>query len=429
MKHIAILLAVVIVASALLPCTTVKAEPSFVPHEDPSEAQSTLDVYSFLSQYVEILSFISSEQYQNASALTEQLAQMTVPEDLSYIINRYNNLTQELIQVLSDLRSTLDSASAMLDHYQLDDAAQALDKAGVLVARAQILLSDLQDATTTLSQRLGIFAAPANSKIREAYNQLQGLLDRLKDLIDQYHALLQRIHQQVEEVRNENLQPTALSLGLNTTNCFVGEFVSAYGTLTSNEQSLQNRTVIMMLDGARVVNCTTNSNGGYFAVLQMPYKYSGSVTVNALYVPAGNDVGVYLGCSSPSVTVDLLSYKTNLDVSMPAQGYPGLPLTIGGEVTSQQNVPLSGREVRVLLDNSVVATIQTDAGGAFEGQMTIDTQAKIGTHKVTVIVDPKGRYAGTSQELTLSVVKLRLRWRFMLLRLCCCLLIYILKER
>jgi len=155
MKHIAILLAVVIVASALLPCTTVKAEPALVPHEDPSEAKSTLDAYSFLSQYVEILSFISSEQYQNASALTEQLAQMTVPEDLSYIINRYNNLTQELIQVLSDLRSTLDSASAMLDHYQLDDAAQALDKAGVLVARAQILLSDLQDATTTLSQRRG----------------------------------------------------------------------------------------------------------------------------------------------------------------------------------------------------------------------------------------------------------------------------------
>jgi hypothetical protein len=111
MKKAAIALLLVIIASAVFPCITVKAEPACTPHEDPTAAQSTLDAYSFLSQYVEILSLISSQQYENASALTEQLAHISMPEDLIYIINRYNNLTQELIEVLKELHSILNSAS------------------------------------------------------------------------------------------------------------------------------------------------------------------------------------------------------------------------------------------------------------------------------------------------------------------------------
>jgi DNA repair exonuclease SbcCD ATPase subunit len=206
----------------LLPCTAVHAEPAFTPHEDPSSAQSVLDAYSFLSQYVDVLTLMANRQYDNASKLAEQLSQITVPEDLSYIINRYNNITQQLINVLNDLQSTLDRASSLLDQYRLDEAAAELDRAGVLVAKAQILLGDLEDATTTLSQQLGVFAAPAESKIRQAYATLQNLINQLQDLIDQYHALLQRITQEEQELRAQQLEPTDLTLTLNTTNVFVG---------------------------------------------------------------------------------------------------------------------------------------------------------------------------------------------------------------
>ena len=222
MRLLAVVLICVIAASFLFPCAVVSAEPKFIPHEDPAAAQSVMDAYSFLAQYADILSFIANGQYANASNLTEQLSHITVPEDLSYVVNRYNNITQELIFVLADLQSTLDSASSLLNQNRLDEASQTLDRAGILVARAQIFLGDLQDATATLSQRLGVFAAPAESKIRQVYTTLQGLLRKLTELIDQYHALLQSTNKQVDDIREKDLEPTQLTLNFNSSNVFVG---------------------------------------------------------------------------------------------------------------------------------------------------------------------------------------------------------------
>ncbi len=208
MKRIAIFLLFLMLASVFVPCMSVRAEPSLVPHEDPAAVQSVMDSYSFLAQYADIFALMAAKNYDNASRLSEELSHITVPEDLSYVINRYNDLTQQLIGVLNDLQSTLDTASSLLDQYRLDEAGQALDHAGVLVAKAQILLGDLKDATLTLSQRLGVFAASADSKIRQAYDQLQTMLQRLLDLINQYHTLLQRANQRDEEIKSQNLDPT-----------------------------------------------------------------------------------------------------------------------------------------------------------------------------------------------------------------------------
>ncbi|MCW4010278.1 MAG: hypothetical protein NWF05_06620 [Candidatus Bathyarchaeota archaeon] len=405
MRRLAVVLVLVMVASMLLPCTVVKAEPAFVPHEDPAAAQSVLDAYSFLSQYVEILALISAKQYGNASALTEQLSHISVPEDVSYIINRYNNLTQELIQVLSDLEISLDKASYLLDQYRLNEADQVLDQAGFLVAKTQILLEDLQDATSTLSQRLGVFAATAENKLRQTYNQLESLLQRLKDLIDEYHALLQRLNQQAENIKIEELQATSVSLNLNATSCFVGGFLAATGKLTTDGQGLQNRTVTLLLDDSQVTKVTTNSDGSYYAIIQVPYKYIHSITVQAVYTPTEGDKGTYLG-SSGSVVVEVLFYETVLSVSVPVISYPGLPLSVNGKVTTQQNAPLSGREVSVRFDNNFVARVQTDSAGIYKVQFTVSDNAKTGPHQVAVSVSSAGVYAGTSQQRTVNVTKL-----------------------
>jgi hypothetical protein len=91
---------------------------------------------------------------------------------------------------------------------------------------------------------------------------------------------------------------------------------------------------------------------------------------------------------------------------MPSQGYPGLPVTVSGKVSSQQDLPLSGRSVKILFDSALAAETQTDADGSFKTTITISAQAKLGQHKVTVAVDPKGLYMGTSQQLTLNVAKM-----------------------
>lgn len=393
------------VTATFVPCLSVRAQPSLVPHEDPAAAQSTLDSYSFLTQYAQIFALMSAQEFTNASRLSEELTHITVPEDLGYLIDRYNNLTQQLISVLSDLQSTLDSASRLLDQYRLDEVRGALDYAGVLVAQAQILLSDLQDATLTLSQRFGVFAAPAESKVRQAYDQLQSMLQELNNLINRYHSLLQEANRRSEEIKSENLVPTMLSLTLNTTRCFVGGYVSTSGVLSSYGQVLQNRAVELLLDGSQVAIVNTGLDGSYHAVIRIPYNYVDSISVSALYTPLGGDRGVYLASLGPTIKVEVLFYRIMLDISVPGVACPGLSLTIKGNATSQDGMPLDGRQVKALLDGSVIAQAKTDLTGVFAATPTIDSHAELGNHSLAVTVEPEGLYAGATVQKTLTIQK------------------------
>lgn len=404
MNKLATALIVIIVVATLIPCFPVRAEQGFIPHEDPSAAQSTMDAYAFFSQYIEVLSLIASKQYANASILAEQLSHITVPADLAYIINRYNNLTQQINEILSDLQATLDTTVSLLNQYRLDEASLNLDHAGVLVAKAQILLEDLQDATTTLSQRLGVFAATVEGKTRQAYDELQKIIQRLNELIKQYHELLQRLKRQVEEIRTRNLVPTSVTLRLNTTTCFVGDFIAVSGKLTSNGVGMQNRTVALLLDGITAGKAVTRIDGSYYATIQVPFKYVHQMTMQALYAPTGNDLGVYLASVSPTVQLNVTFYNTALTVTVPSTAYPGLQFTVSGSVSSQGTF-LSGRTVKTYFDGVLLNEAQTDTAGFFEVQKTVGAEVKTGVHNITFTVSSEGIYAGTRLQKTINVVK------------------------
>ncbi len=406
MKRLAAILVLVMLAGVFGPCMVANAAPFSIPHEDPSTADSTLDSLSFLSEYANIFALMSARQYENASLLSAQLSQITVPADLSYVISRYNDLTQQLITQLNDLENTLNRASSLLDQYRLVDARQEIDHAGVVVAKAQILLGDLEDATLTISQRLGVLATPAESKTRQAYAELQGMLDRLKDLIDQYYNLLERANQRFEDVESENLTPTTVTLRLNASSCFVGETISAAGTLSVNGGTMAGRAVTLLLDDKEVATVTTQADGSYHAAIMIPHKYVSSMSLKTVFSPSGNDRGMYLGSSSSTAKLEVLFYRTALDVSVANIAYPGLSLTVKGNVSSQGGTPLEGRQIQVRLDNIAVSEQVTDEKGTFTAEVPISAGAKLGNHTLSVTVAPKGVYAGATIQRTLTIQKM-----------------------
>jgi hypothetical protein len=406
MKGLAVILIFVMLAGALSPCVLASAQVSTIPHEDPNAAQNTLDSLSFLTQYAGIFALMSSGHYDNASQLSKQLSYMTVPSDLSYVINKYNDLTQQLITQLNDLDSTLNNASSLLDQYRLREARDALDHAGVGVAKAQILLSDLMDATTTVTQKLGVLSAAAGSQIQQAYSELRSMLARLQDLIDRYYSLLEAANQRYQEIQSVALKTTTLTLKLNATACFVGGHISASGALTVGSQVLANRAVTLLLDGAEASTVNTGSDGSYHATIKIPYKYVDSLSVSAYFTPTGNDKGTYLGSTSPTLKVKVLYYHTILNVSAPSVAYPGLSLRVAGNVTAQNGNPLDMRHVKVLLDGAIVLQETTDANGTFTGKFTLGSLAKLGVHTLTVTVESSGLYAGTTLQRNLTVTKM-----------------------
>jgi len=406
MRSLAIIFLIIIFSAATIPCISVIAEPVYPPHEDPATAQSVMDANSFLTCYTDIFTLMSLKNYANATMLIEQLKFVHIPEDLRYIIQRYNNLTLELTQILDNLEKLLNKASTLLNQYRLNETSQTLSEAGILVAKAEILLNDIQGATETLSARFGIFAAPAESKVREAYNTLQSLLQRLKQLIEDYLKLLKSIRNKTSEIQSEELKPTTVTLNLNATKVFVGEPVEASGTLTTNGEGLPNRTITLLFDDNPVATATTGLDGSYHATVATPYKYVHNMTAKALYTPLDADRGVYLASLSPPISIEVMFNETRLEITAPDEAYPGLPITVRGNVTSEGGTPLNQRRVGVFLDNNLLAYAETNHQGFLETEATLSPETPTGKHTMTIAVDPQGIYAGVSQEKTLSIVKI-----------------------
>jgi hypothetical protein len=402
----AVILFSLLLTSVLTGCFPVSAAQTLIPHEDPGATRSTIDAYSFLSEYATIFSLMSNQLYENASRLSEQLSHITLPADLSYILNRYNNLTQQLIDVLNDLQSTLDKISSLLDQNRLSDAEQSLNQAGVLVAKAQILLGDLKDATATVSQRLGVFSSAAQSRTQQAYNQLQSMLEKLNQLIERYHELLKRANQRIEEIKAENLKPATLTLSLNSTRCYVGSTISASGTLSSQGEPIGNRKVKLYIDGTETAEISTDINGNYQTAIDVPYKYVNSIAIQAIYSPAGSDKNEYLAALSPTVTLKLLFLITNLEISVPDVGHPGLPFTVTGKVTDTDAHGLLNRQVTVAFDGTIETQVKTNQEGAFTAKFTVNTQTSLGKHTLTVLVDAQNLYAPTSKQNTITIQKM-----------------------
>ncbi|MCW4029795.1 MAG: hypothetical protein NWE92_09155 [Candidatus Bathyarchaeota archaeon] len=405
MKRPTVILILLMLTSTFTSCATA-SEPGYIPHEDPTGTQGTsIDAYYFLTQYASIFALLADKKFENASQLTQDVSRIKLPEDIIFILNRYNNLTQQLISTLNQLQNTLDNASALLDQNRLNEAERALNQAGILVLQARNYLGDLKDATTTVSKRLGIWAAPADSDILQAYNRLESMLQRLNDLIDRYYELLKQAKQRAKEIATENLSATELTLNLSVTECFVGETVTALGILTANGNGLGNQEVKLFLDNNETATAKTDSNGAYSTAIKIPYKYVEHVLINAKYTPEGSNKDAYLASTSPTVRLRVLFYVTVLEIDVPKEAYPGAPLTLQGNVTTENGPPLNPRQVQIRLDGSNQSEVQTNDAGRFTSQFIIDARVEVGNHNLTVNVDPEGVYTGANGLFTLNITK------------------------
>jgi len=382
-----------------------ESKPPYAPHEDPAAAKEAVDAYSLLMYYGDVVSLISVKSYGDAARLIERLNHVHVPEELRYIVGRYNQLSLELTSALEDADKSLEEASRLLSQYRLEEASGCLRGTSVLLGRAGILLKDLQDSLGTLGNRLGVYTFPAGSRVAEAYSRLQDALRKLSELTEEYVKLLAHAKKEASSIEEARLEPTQVTLGLNATRAFVGATIKANGSLASNGGPLPDRTIALLLDGEAIATVPSKPDGSFEAILPVPFKYVHTIAMKALYTPLGQDVGVYLASESPPVALEIAFYETRLDVKAPEKAYPGLPFTVSIEAKSQPLAP-RGRGVTLLLDGELLAEAETDARGFLEAEALVKPQTSTVRHILAVVVKPQGVYTGASQGFWLNVVKL-----------------------
>lgn len=404
MKRLAIVLSIIILLATISPGFSILAQPTHTPHENPAATKSSSDLAALLLSYSKTFDLIATRQYQDAQSVLNELEQANIPDELRYIIDRYNTLTQELLTTLDNLESLLDEASILLSCNQISDAKEKLDEAEAITYDTQFLLKDIEAATNTLGDRLGVPAAPATSQIRQAYDHLEQSLHPPRQLSNELNQLQQSLADR-RQTQTIELMPTELSLSISPASAFVGNSITASGRLTSDGNPLANRKLTLFLDSEPLVT-TTDLDGSYATKITIPYEYVSTMTLNAVYVPSGDDdVDTYLASKSSPVVVNTMSHSTLLEVSAPETAHPGLPITISGQVSSTgDNIE---RTIKVLWDNTQLAeeTIQ----GQFSLEITPPPQTSTEEHSLTVVATPQGRYSGTSKKLGIDISRLSIQ--------------------
>jgi hypothetical protein len=397
MKRLVIIISVIAVLGIISPGLSAFAQPDRTPHENPGMAIDVLDTASLLFHYSQILNLAASMKYQDAGEALKEIREVDIPDELRYIINRYNDLCQQLFTTLDDLESILNEASHLIAHNRSDEAKQRLDTAEMLVRDASFLLADIETATNILSNRLRISAGTTEDRVREAYARLQESLEQLRQLFERLHTLRQNLTERYTEIKR--LVPTRLSLNVMPESAFVGDTITASGTLSGDGTFLPGRSLILILDNSLVATTTTGTNGVFSVNITIPYQYIEAMTLIAVYEPIDDDTGKYLASQSPPVTINTVFYTTRLEISTTQAVHPGLPFTISGQVISgDSNID---RTIHVLLDDSRLA--EEIVSGQFSLEVTAPEQAPPGNHSLTVAVVPYERYAGVSETRSINI--------------------------
>lgn len=397
MKKLAILVALVALLLAVYPALAIMAEPAYLPHENPLTARSTPDISMLMLTYGRAFDLTRMRQYDDATALLNELKQSNVPAEMQFIIDRFNALSQQLLNALSQTEALLDEAQNALSLNLLEEAKQKLDEAGAAIKNTETALADIERGAIAVRSATGAFPSLSAQSLEELENSVA----RLHELIDEYNRLLLSRTERYA-FQSAKLAPTELSLNVEPGVVFVGDRFIASGQLLGGNAPLSGRRLSLSLGNSQVAVVTTDAHGSYEASLAVPYEYVYTMTLRAIYLPAGSDLDTYLAGESPAATIKTAFYPTSLNVSLPPTAYPGLPTAVGGNITSTGAA--SERTVRITMDGLPPQEVKTTAGFSFS--LTPPAQAQSGQKELIIEALPQGRYAGATQKLSLDISRM-----------------------
>ncbi len=402
-KLIAISLSIILIASWGVSLAAAK-----IPHENPSTTKTDFDIaLPSLLLYSDILNQVAERNYPETRALIQRSkpAYAHIPEEIRFVMTRYNDLITELTDSLDSLDAALEECELLISQNKLEDARPKLTQTKWLVDETTDLLEDITMATDELIRRLAPFIPPQQAEaVAETEARLRGAAERLKELDYRYRNTLETLNTAASE--KEELSITKVTLDINPAEAWVGDSITASGTLKAEEnRALAARDVSILLNGEYFATASTAGDGAYQVTFDMPYDYIPETTVQASYLPEGEDGKNFLASSSPIKMMATLFHFTQLEVEAPGEAYPGLPIEISGKITSEGD--FANRHISGLLDNEPLFEAITDDQGLFWQREVLSSQTWVGEHELSISVAPedKSRSAGCSINTTLTVIK------------------------
>ena len=385
------------ILGCILPVSLVIGQSENSPHENPSNTSGLFDEVSLLLTYSRIFYMASIGDYGNAKDALNELSEIEIPEEIQYIIERYNDLSRQLFDTLDSLEEILNKTADLIETSQINEASKNLDDAEILAKQAESLLDDLSTTIDLLNEQLGTFLEDESSAIQKANSRLADSIKQIQQLLNNLAELRSNLNAQYSAALE--LQPTLLSLGVTHASAYLGESVMISGNLSSKDNPLTGKKIEVLLGGNIVKHLITGEAGTYFGSITIPYEYVDSMIFQTRYDPQGEDMQIYRGSQSQSLEINTLYYDTELSVTTPAVIYPEVPFNLSGEIITEANS--IQRTVRISSGDADLG--EFEVADVFNIAIAIPGDSDIGMQTITVTVEPQEKYAGTTQDIEISV--------------------------
>jgi hypothetical protein len=356
------------------------AQPSHIPHQNPVTAKDSPDQASLLLFYSGIFDLAAISQYQDAQNRLNELEYVNMPDELRYIIDRYNSLSQQLLTTMNNLESLLDEASTLFARDQTSDAKQKLNEAETTTDSALFLLEDIEAVTNILGDELGVFATAAGSEIRLAYEHQQGNLSRLRQLINELSQLRESLGlNPLMEIRTSFYHPTLLEVSAPET-AYPGQPITISGQVSSKDDTI-DRTLKVFLDNTQLAEETIQ---GQFSLQVTPPQQisTGKHSLTVVIIPYEH----YSGAST-SLTINIKGIPIQADIQIPQFVVIPKSIQVSGKVYHNLD-PVQDARVSLAF-RGYLTTVKTATDGSFTTTMKVPFDLSlIGPQELSITIEP-----------------------------------------
>ena len=257
---------------AFTPTPPRHVDPKLVAEEAPSPIE-LLQLYSNIAEL--IIEFNFTKAKENLLKAYE----VYVPPNLRYIITRFNDLLNQVIDLLNETKKIADTVEAFIRIAEYDEALKLVGKGLGRIVRARIIYDELMEAARMFS------------KLRIPLTEFNKILNSIKELIDGLEEKLRNLEEVVKKYMIKVID-TKLYISVEPHNITIGQPIKIEGLLeTEHEIPLQNKTIIIHV-GSATIKTETNIHG-LFKINCTVKSYSKKIKVYAEYIPSGEDVEKY----------------------------------------------------------------------------------------------------------------------------------------
>ncbi|MBD3171175.1 DUF4129 domain-containing protein [Candidatus Bathyarchaeota archaeon] len=411
-------------------------------HMDP-------EVYELAEPDPEVLYMVYHNVYEGII-----LENMTVSREwLDYAIEMYS--VDELNVMLEDYRGELEvqADNLNLTRHHMDLAIQFIGEYNLSGAKSSFFkgLSHLEDSNETITvlrnstRELGAMLGTHPDLLLDDVNRLEDLVgdyrdfaqilanyvggeeisgvdievikEEFKDVLDP--DLLDEVEKYLDDlgggVNLSNLTRTDLSMDMNASSVWVGDYLLVSGRLIGGDGGLEGRRIAFKMGNYSWVT-VTGFEGYYSKLISVPYLYKSSVDLRGFYWPDKIDAETF----TPATVVrrfELLYYTPVLTLDYDDIALPGRLWNVTGKL-SFNDTGLNGNNI-VVSGFGVSKQVVTRDDGYFELGLGVPFDHDLEWNIVLVESLGDGVYSGAEEFVNVSVIKKRLninldtsRWVF-----------------